>query len=124
MLLPLPGEGHVSGYAKMRLREALDYPLLSAAVSVTVREGRRVEKARLVLGALGPAPLIVERAAFFPDGTVDSVRTDVLGEVNASRAPLVDNLALPGSYRKKMLPVMAAKALRKALRSIPAKERP
>ncbi len=117
VLLPLPGEGHVSGYAKLRLREALDYPLLSAAVSVTLREGRRVEKARLVLGAVGPAPLIVETAAFFPDGTVDRIEPEGLRETDASRAPLVDNLALPGSYRKKMLPVMAGKALRKALRS-------
>lgn len=124
VLLPLPGVGHVSAYAKLRLREALDYPLLSAAVSVTLREGGRVEKTRLVLGAVGSAPLIVESAAFFPDGTVDSVRTDALREVNASRAPLVDNLALPGSYRKKMLPVMAGKALRQALGSISGKERP
>jgi 4-hydroxybenzoyl-CoA reductase subunit beta len=124
VLLPMPGEGHVSAYAKMRLREALDYPLVSAAFSVTLQGGHRVEKARLVLGAVGPAPRIVATAAFFPDGTVDRIEPDGLRETDASRAPLVDNLALPGSYRKKMLPVMAGKALGKALRSIPGKERP
>jgi 4-hydroxybenzoyl-CoA reductase subunit beta len=124
VLLPLPGEGHGSAYAKMRLREALDYPLVSAAFSLTLRKRPRVEKARLVLGAVGPAPRIVDAAAFFPDGTVDRIEPDALRETDASRAPLVDNLALPGSYRKKMLPVMAGKALREALRSIPEKERP
>jgi 4-hydroxybenzoyl-CoA reductase subunit beta len=122
--LPLPGGRHGSGFAKMRLREALDYPLLSAAVSLTLGEGRRVEKARLVLGAVGPAPLAVETAALFPEGSVDAFRLEALREINAARAPLVDNLGLPGSYRKKILPVMAGKALQQALRSISEKEHP
>lgn len=120
--IPIHQGRHGSAYAKMRLREALDYPLISAASSVTLQDDGRIDQARLVLGAAGPAPLVVDAVPFFPAGTVDSVRTDALRETNAFRAPLVDNLVMPGSYRKKMLPVMAGKALGEALRSILGKE--
>jgi 4-hydroxybenzoyl-CoA reductase subunit beta len=121
--IPLPGNDHGSSYVKMRLRSALDYPLLSAAVSVTFRGGRTVAAARLILGAAGPAPVAVDTAPFFPGGTIEGVRSATLREMDGSLAPLVDNLALPGSYRKKMLPVIAGQAIRGALRSIQEKER-
>jgi 4-hydroxybenzoyl-CoA reductase subunit beta len=122
VIIPLPGKSHGSHYVKMRLRSALDYPLLSAAFSVTLRGGRTVESARLILGAVGPTPLVVETAPILPGGLIDRLNTDLLLEMVGLQAPLVDNLALPGSYRKRMLPVIAGQAIRGALQSIQEKE--
>jgi 4-hydroxybenzoyl-CoA reductase subunit beta len=122
VIVPLPGPRDGSGYEKMRLRAAVDYPLLAAAASVTLREGGTIEKARLFLGAAGPNPVEVATDRLFPDGVFTGVRPDVFREILGNRAPLVDNLALPGSYRRKMLPVIAGKALWKALRPIREKE--
>lgn len=122
VIIPLPGKSAGSSYVKMRLRSAVDYPLLSAAVSLTVQRGGNIEKARLILGAVGPTPVAVETDPLFPGGRFDLVHPDVFREVLGQRAPLVDNLALPGSYRRKMLPVIAEKAIQRAFQSIKEKE--
>ena len=122
VILPLPGKRNGSSYVKIRLRSAVDYPLLSAAASLTLQEGRRIEKAVLILGAVGPNPVIVETDQLFPGGKPDLIDRDTLGEILRKKVQLVDNLALPGSYRRKILPVVAEKAIRGALEAIPEKE--
>ncbi|MBI5584909.1 MAG: FAD binding domain-containing protein, partial [Deltaproteobacteria bacterium] len=122
VIIPLPGARDGSSYEKMRLRPAVDYPLLAAAASVTLRGDQTIEKARLILGAVGPTPVEVETDRLFPDGTFEQIPADAFREILGQRAPLVDNLALPGSYRRKMLPVIAGKAIQGALRSIRNKE--
>ncbi len=46
----------------MRHREVFDWPLASAAVVLTL-DGRRVTKARVVLGHVAPIPWVSEEAA-------------------------------------------------------------
>jgi 4-hydroxybenzoyl-CoA reductase beta subunit len=122
VIIPLTGGRDGSSYVKMRLRPAVDYPLLSAAASLTLGEGGRIEKARLILGAVGPIPVEVETDPLFPDGAFDRIPPDAFRKMLGHRTPLADNLALPGSYRRKMLPVIAGKAIQGALRSIREKE--
>lgn len=122
VILPLPGQNSGSNYVKMRLRSAVDYPLLSAAASLTLQEGRKIEKAVLILGAVGPDPVIVETDQLFPGGKPDLIDRDTLGEILRKKVQLVDNLALPGSYRRKILPVVVEKAIRGAFEAIPGKE--
>ncbi len=62
--LPPPAAGTRTAYEKFRLRNAIDFPILSVAVSLVVRDGA-VTEARVVLGAAAPVPLrvpLVERA--------------------------------------------------------------
>lgn len=122
VILPLPGQRRGSNYVKISLRAAVDYPLLSAAASVTLQEGGKIEKATLILGAVGPTPVIIETDQLFPGGRPDFNDRETLGEKFRKKVQLVDNLALPGSYRRKMLPVVAEKAIRGALEAIPEKE--
>jgi CO/xanthine dehydrogenase FAD-binding subunit len=121
--LPLPGAGDGSRYVKMRLRQAIDYPLLAAAAALRLR-GPRLEKALIVLGAVGPAPVAVEALTLFPEGRPERFQAGSFRDLGGLGPALVDNLALPGSYRKKMLPVMAEKALQGALQSMARKEQP
>ncbi len=118
VILPLPGKGAGSSYAKMRVRSAVDYPLLSAAASVTLGEGRKIKEIALILGAVGPTPIVVQTDHLFAAGTTELVDPKALSELLRPGTQMVDNLALPGSYRRKMLPVVAQKAIQGALKSI------
>jgi 4-hydroxybenzoyl-CoA reductase beta subunit len=122
VILPLPGKRDGSCYVKMRVRSAVDYPLLSAAASVTLGGGRRIEKAELILGAVGPTPIVVETDQLFAGSAIDLVNHDALREILGQGTQMVDNLALPGSYRRRMLPVVAQKAIQGALKSIAKRE--
>ena len=53
--LPAPAAGVRSWYEKFRLRNAIDFPIVSVAVALHV-EGGRIAGARVVLGAAAPVP--------------------------------------------------------------------
>jgi 4-hydroxybenzoyl-CoA reductase subunit beta len=122
VILPLPGPRDGSSFIKMRVRSAVDYPLLSAAASLTLGAEGKTEKALLVLGAVGPAPVVVPLDRLFAGKNIDTVNPDALRECVRPGTQLVDNLALPGSYRRSMLPVIAQKAIQGALTSLRRKE--
>ena len=104
VIIPMPAHPGGSGYVKMRLRSSLDYPLISAAASITLNGGKKISEATLVLGAVGPAPVIAVNAGKLLKGrTVDTIDLSTLGEALNKGIQIVDNLALPGSYRRKML---------------------
>jgi CO/xanthine dehydrogenase FAD-binding subunit len=120
--LPLPAERSGSSYMKMRVRAALDYPLLSVAASVTLDEQGKFEKVGLVLGAVGPKPVAVEADRLFAGNSTDAVDFAALDEILRKGTQMVDNLALPGRYRRKMLPVVARRAIHAAVGSSVGKE--
>ena len=122
VLLPRPGPRDGSSFLKMRVRSAVDYPLLSAAASLTLAAGGAIEKADLVLGAVGPTPVVVPIDRLYAGKKIDAVNQDTLRECVRPGTQLVDNLALPGSYRRSMLPVVAQKAIQGALTSLRRKE--
>ena len=117
--IPIPSESYSSSYYKLRLRKALDYPMASAAAFVSVTPDKKVDKVRLVLGAAGPGPKSVEDAAQLfkkkghGDETIDSVSASA-----AKSAQLIDNQALPASYRRTIVKVAAARALRETLQDL------
>jgi 4-hydroxybenzoyl-CoA reductase subunit beta len=116
IIVPLPDKGTGSSYVKMRFRPSVDYPLLSVAASVSLDGSKKIKETTLVLGAVGPAPVVVAAAGkLLRGGTKDTVDFDALGEILRKGTQMVDNLALPGSYRRKMIPVIAKKAIRAAI---------
>ena len=54
-------------FLKIRPRQAIDFPVLNAAVAIDL-SGRRVAKARIVIGAAGPSPVRAREAEFFLEG--------------------------------------------------------
>jgi 4-hydroxybenzoyl-CoA reductase subunit beta len=116
IIIPLPDKDTCSSYVKMRLRPSVDYPLLSVAVSVSLGGGRKIKEATFVLGAVGPAPVVVAASGqLLSGGMKNDDDFDALGEILRKGTQMVDNLALPGSYRRKMLPVIAKKAIQAAI---------
>ena len=116
IIIPLPRGTYGSSYQKLRLRSGLEYPLISSSVFVGLSKKGLIDRARIVIGAAGPLPLVVDKAAASLIGRKPD-DADIEGAaVHALRvARPVDNLALPGLYRKKMTKVFAKRAIETAL---------
>jgi 4-hydroxybenzoyl-CoA reductase beta subunit len=124
VLLPVPKGQAGSAYRKMRMRSAVDYPLISVAAVLSLDGRGTINGARLVLGAAGPAPSVAQEAGAMllgkdpKDADLDSV-----GQAVARGTQMVNNLELPASYRRKMIPVFARRAIEATIRTALGKER-
>jgi 4-hydroxybenzoyl-CoA reductase subunit beta len=98
-------------YAKLRRRGSFDFPILGVAAAVKLTDGV-VEDARLVLGAVGSAPVDQSRLAAPLVGTRPTF--DAIEAVAATAykgAHPLDNTDLNYAWRKKMARVYVERAL-------------
>ncbi len=93
----------IGGYEKLRVRGAIDYPLLSVAFSFAEGAGR------LAVGAVGPKPYVVEMKQPSQDAIGEAVEA-VLKQVRT-----VGNTVLDPDYRKRMIPVLAGTLVNKVM---------
>jgi 4-hydroxybenzoyl-CoA reductase subunit beta len=112
--LSLPAiAGSEAGYVKVSRRASVDFPVLSVAAWVR-REAPQapVLEARVVLGAVGSAPVIVEEAARILEGRPLS-RESIEGAAEAAghRARPLDNADVSGLWRKRVVRPYVARAL-------------
>jgi 4-hydroxybenzoyl-CoA reductase subunit beta len=114
--IPASGQGISTAYEKLRVREGMDFPMAGVAVMVKRNEDGIIERARLVLGAVGPSPKEVSKAVELLEGQkpTDDLIQRVSQEAVNSAAP-VENLAMDANYRRNMVGVLARRALRRAL---------
>jgi 4-hydroxybenzoyl-CoA reductase subunit beta len=118
----LTGSGG-SSYQKLRLRSSVDYALMSAAVVLSAQEGL-ISRARVVLGASGPAPQVVDGAAGILEGRApDDVDVDGVAELGFKASEGINNLALPGAYRREMARVFTRRALSQAISTVKKDQR-
>jgi CO/xanthine dehydrogenase FAD-binding subunit len=113
---PPPGSG--TAYEKLRWRSAIDYPLASAGAMVALSKGK-VDRVRLALGAAAPRPLIVEEADRILRGNEPSPELIDRAAAAAQRqaeGTVVDNALPPEDYRRRMMGVMARRALTSAIK--------
>ena len=118
--IPPPGQGAAGTYEKLRVREGMDFPMAGVAVMVKRTSSGTIEQAKVVLGAVGPSPAEVPKAAGLLEGNKPT--DDLLQRVSreaADRALAVGNLAINASYRRKMVGVLVKRALRRALAMAP-----
>jgi len=99
----VPKKKSVGGYEKLRVRGAIDYPLLGVAFSHVNGTGK------LAVGAVGPRPYVVEIRQPSPDA-VEAAAQAVL-----KQARPVGNTVLDPDYRKRMIPVLAEKLINKVI---------
>ena len=112
VLIP-PLAGLRSTYLKLRRRQAVDFPILGVAAAVRNGDDGIVEEARIVLGAIAPAPL---RAAATEEFLVGKRLTpevvEEAGRIAAIPVRPFDNTDLGSRYRKWMTATFVRRALR------------
>jgi CO/xanthine dehydrogenase FAD-binding subunit len=111
IILPKPEGIYNSAYRKLRLRGSVDYPLASAAALVSVTDDKKVTTCRVVIGATGAAPKVI-------DGASCEANFEVIAQKAYELAEGVDNLQMPGAYRRKMVSVLARRATKAAIDGI------
>jgi 4-hydroxybenzoyl-CoA reductase subunit beta len=118
-LPPLPENAALS-YQKLRLRDTVDFPLLGVAVFLQLDpKDQTCRDVRLVLGAIGPAPLVVTAAHELMHGRrVSSKLIDKVSSAAQKMAHPVDNTASSPTYRRKMIPLFIKKAFDDAMQTI------
>jgi len=116
VLLAMPEAGSGSSYQKLRLREAIDFPLVGAAAWV-VMEGDICKEANIVLGAVSSGPIeVTESEDVLKGKTISEEVIEEIGEIAQKAAhPMANTISTPG-YRRKMAGVFTKKALRQAIR--------
>jgi 4-hydroxybenzoyl-CoA reductase subunit beta len=100
-------------YRKLRRRGSIDFPILGVAAAVRVGAGGVVEDARIVLGAVHVRPLDAADAAEFLRGkTLDREVIEMAAGIAGKPAKPLDNADLVYHWRKRMVRVEVARALR------------
>jgi 4-hydroxybenzoyl-CoA reductase beta subunit len=114
--IPVPKGRYGASYEKLRMRKGLDYPFACAAAFVSLSAKGVIDRARLVVSAVGPAPVLVEEASAFMVGrTPADADCEAAAACAVKSAHAIDNLALPAAYRRKMVKVVARRAINSAL---------
>jgi CO/xanthine dehydrogenase FAD-binding subunit len=60
--LPVPGPNLGVAYDRFSLRKALDFSQINLTAAVKVQDGGAISAARLIVGAVGPAPVSIRES--------------------------------------------------------------
>lgn len=116
--IPLPAQGSGSAYARISYRSAIDFPIAAAGVSVQVRKGR-IQRARIVVGAVASAPLPLAQAGACLQGRPlddkDALRRAAQISMDHAAAFAVDNVGSTMDYRIRMVFVLVQRCLEEAI---------
>lgn len=111
--LPPPRAQTRSAYRKLRLRDSFDFPLAGVAAIVRLDDRGVCGDARIVVGAVGPRPLDIESVRNVLVGTrLESSALAAAAELAfAAGKPMENTAAASLLYRKRMLRILARRAL-------------
>jgi len=110
--IPLPWAPISWSYQRLAMRAAVDFPLVNAAAAAVVEKGK-VEHFRLVLSALGPAPIVLREVETQVKGAVPSreiLKQAQEAAVRVAEGVVVANTSTSKEYRIKMAGVLAHRA--------------
>lgn len=108
-----PPDGLRAKYLKLRQRKTIDFPILGVAAAVRLDEHGTCTLARVVLGAVGSCPLEAEASEKILSGATMTDEKVREASIEASRLVRpMDNTSLTLQYRKAMVQVYVARALK------------
>jgi len=110
--LPLAAARRRTAYAKLRQRKAIDFPLLTVAVSADVDDGGTVRSLEGVVTGLGSRPR--ELAGWSEAATgrrLDDELLDELAERAHKQCHPLENVIVDAEWRRAMVPVYVRRAL-------------
>lgn len=102
-----------SAYVKFGYRRGAQVSVVSAAARVE-REGERVRSARLVLGAVGPVPVVVQGAELLAGERLEGSPLDAACLAAAAECAPISDVRGSEAYRRAMAAVVARHALQTA----------
>lgn len=103
--IPLAAEKMRSGYAKSRLRKAMNFPLAGVAVALTCKDGR-ITDLRVAVTGTNPRPLVFDNPANAVGQKPDDAVLDAIAkEVGKAITPM-RTTNMPGMYRRQMAGVL------------------
>jgi CO/xanthine dehydrogenase FAD-binding subunit len=107
IVVPPPPNSSIQSYCKFRIRNAIDFPIVSVASVLTI-EDSKVREARVVLGAVAPVPLRAQQVEDFLRGRpIDEETAAAAGEIAVRGAyPLARN-----GYKVQVIKGLLHKAL-------------
>lgn len=113
--LPHAG-GWRTAYWKLSQRAAIDFPVLSVAVALHLRDDGVCREARIVLGAVGSKPLLLAEEITAPllQKPITQYDIDLVAQAAYRTAKPLDNTGMPLAYRKKVARLYIAGALAEA----------
>jgi 4-hydroxybenzoyl-CoA reductase subunit beta len=101
-----------STYWKLRRRGAFDFPVLAVAAAIRFDASGRVADARVVLGAVASAPILVPESRTLAGRRLGDETIEAFAEAAAAHARPLDNTDLALGWRKKVARRYVAGALR------------
>jgi carbon-monoxide dehydrogenase medium subunit len=108
---PLTG----GSYKKYAIRGDVDLSIVGAAARLTLDEGHRVQKVRVVLGAVGPTPLRAGRAEEILLGHVPEEKViEKAARAAAAEAKPISDQRGTAQYRTEMVRVWTHNAIQEA----------
>ena len=112
-----PPKGKITGaYQKLRVREAMDFPLAGIAVAISLDGGGICREAKVVLGAIASAPIRATQAEEVLQGReLKAEAVEEAAEEVFRNAHPVNNLSIEASYRRKMVRVLLKRAIEQTL---------
>jgi 4-hydroxybenzoyl-CoA reductase subunit beta len=100
-------------YRKLRRRGSIDFPIVGVAAAARLGTGNVVEDARIVLGAVHTHPVAAADAVAFLRGKVLEPETiEMAAGIAYKPAKPLDNADLSYAWRKRMVRIEVARALR------------
>jgi 4-hydroxybenzoyl-CoA reductase subunit beta len=105
--------GWETTYRKLRRRGSIDFPILGVAAAVRRDAGGVVEDARIVLGAVHTHPVeAVDAQEFLKGRRLEPETIDMAAGIAYKPARPLDNADLSYAWRKRMVRIEVARALR------------
>jgi 4-hydroxybenzoyl-CoA reductase subunit beta len=111
--LPRPKPALQSAYVKLRMRQAIDFPALSVAVSIVFDEHERVEDLSMVVGGVASQPKpILGAADTFRGKALDDALIRELGVLAQSQCHFQATMDVDSLWRRDVLPAYVGRAMR------------
>ncbi|MDF1591190.1 MAG: FAD binding domain-containing protein [Desulfobacterales bacterium] len=115
--VPAPAAHSAAVYLKMRIRKAIDYPLLGVALHLALQPDKKtVADIALVLTAVEKAPIMIAAAEELKGKTVTDDLIDGLAEAAFKKShPINNTYGYTPGYRKNMARTYVKEAVRRSI---------
>lgn len=111
VLVPRPSSARRMGFAKLRVRSSVDFPMLNLAVAFDAVDGE-ARRAELVVSAIAARP---RRVKGLPEGPLDAALVAAWGERAFQSVRPLSNINGDLEWRRDMVPVLVRRSVARAL---------